>query len=207
MGLSNKFDPDDQLDQVALYWLNVCKAEPAALDDPRAGQGSRRPARHRRRQPHPQARRPRQSRRPRSWPSSGRAGTGSKSCSWPTTAARSSVDFLDTVLSFLDPAIAVTLIDIAEGRPGPGSAGPGPCPGRGRGAGGHSAGRRTGARARPRGRLPGGPGRARPAHRADRAGKGSTTRSSSASAAITGGATPWSPPTPPATCSSTLPAA
>ena len=31
MGASNKFDPDDQLDQVALYWLNVCKAQPEPL--------------------------------------------------------------------------------------------------------------------------------------------------------------------------------
>ena len=31
MGLSNKFDPDDQLDQVALYWLNVCEAKPEPL--------------------------------------------------------------------------------------------------------------------------------------------------------------------------------
>ena len=28
MGASNKFDPDDQLDQVALYWLNVCRPSP-----------------------------------------------------------------------------------------------------------------------------------------------------------------------------------
>src|SRR5262249_51452623 len=31
MGASNKSSPDDQLDQVALYWLNVCSANPNPL--------------------------------------------------------------------------------------------------------------------------------------------------------------------------------
>ena len=31
MGQSNKFRPEDQLDQVALYWFNVCGAKPEPL--------------------------------------------------------------------------------------------------------------------------------------------------------------------------------
>ena len=31
MGPSNKFRPEDQLDAVALYWLNVCGAKPEPL--------------------------------------------------------------------------------------------------------------------------------------------------------------------------------
>src|SRR5262249_10293528 len=31
MGPSNKYRPEDQLDQVALYWLNVCGAKPEPL--------------------------------------------------------------------------------------------------------------------------------------------------------------------------------
>ena len=87
MGLSNKFDPDDQLDQVALYWLNICKGEPAPLTVRVLGKdrdvrldiagGSQIPR---------YAERERSS-RPAPWPSCGRAGTGSRSSSWPTTAA------------------------------------------------------------------------------------------------------------------------
>ena len=31
MGISNKFDPNDLLDQVALYWMNVCRSNPEPL--------------------------------------------------------------------------------------------------------------------------------------------------------------------------------
>ena len=89
MGPSNKYRPEDQLDPVALYWLNVCGAEPEPLVDPRAGQGPRRPARHRRRQPDPQARGSGRRVGRGSWPSCARAGTASRGCCWPTTAARS----------------------------------------------------------------------------------------------------------------------
>ncbi len=121
MGLSNKFDPDIQLDQVALYWLNVCEAEPAPLTIRVLGKdrdvrldiagGSRIPK------------------------YAGRAPEtaqilGELRASWHGVeklllaydGSPLSVDFLDTVLSFLDPAIAVTLIDIAETRSGPSTA-------------------------------------------------------------------------------------
>ena len=57
MGQSNKFRPEDQLDQVALYWLNVCGAKPEPLSIRVLAQGPRRSAGHRRRQPDPQDRR------------------------------------------------------------------------------------------------------------------------------------------------------
>jgi amino acid transporter/nucleotide-binding universal stress UspA family protein len=117
MGLSNKFDPEVQLDQVALYWMNVCEAEPAPLTIRVLGKdrdvrldiagGSR-------------------------IPKYAERGLETASilaelrASWHGVeklllaydGSPLSVDFLDTVLSFLDPAIAVTLVDVAEARPG-----------------------------------------------------------------------------------------
>ncbi len=63
------------------------RRQAGAAVDPRAGQGPRRAAGHRRRQPDPQGRRRRRRDRPSSSPSSARAGTASSGCSWPTTAA------------------------------------------------------------------------------------------------------------------------
>ena len=88
MGPSNKYRPEDQLDQVALYWMNVCDAKPEPLSIRVLGKdrdvrldiagGSQIP----KAAPPPP--------RPRiSWRSFARAGTGSSGCSWPTTAARS----------------------------------------------------------------------------------------------------------------------
>ena len=113
MGLSNKYRPEDQLDAVALYWLNVCGAKPEPLSirvlskdrDVRldiAG-GSQIPK--------PGAAAAESARLladlRKSWHGVGRlllAYDGS-----PLSA-----DFLDTVMSFLDPAIQVTLLDVAE---------------------------------------------------------------------------------------------
>jgi len=114
LGLSNKYDPTDQLDQVALYWLNLCDAKPEPLTirvmskdrdvQLEIAGGSR-------------------------IPRAGALGDGSARllgelrASWRGVqklllaydGSPLSADFLDTVLSFLDPAVAVTLIDIAEG--------------------------------------------------------------------------------------------
>jgi hypothetical protein len=113
MGASNKFDPDVQLDQAALYWLNVCHAHPEPLTvrvlskdrDVRldiAG-GGQIPT-------HAQY----------------EAGTARLLAelrhSWHGVerlllaydGSPLSADFLDTVISFLDPAIAVTLLNVAE---------------------------------------------------------------------------------------------
>ena len=57
MGPSNKFRPEDQLDAGGALLAERLRREARAADDPRAGQGPRRAARHRRRQPDPQARR------------------------------------------------------------------------------------------------------------------------------------------------------
>jgi amino acid transporter/nucleotide-binding universal stress UspA family protein len=113
MGPSNKFRAEDQLDQVALYWLNVCGAKPEPLSIRVLGKnrdvrldiagGSQ-------------------------IPKPGAAGAESALIlaelrkSWHGVerlllaydGSPLSADFLDTVLSFLDPAIAVTLIDVAE---------------------------------------------------------------------------------------------
>ena len=81
-------------------------------------------------------------------------------------------DFLDTVLSFLDPAIAVTLLDVAE-EEGRGRRRPA-----GRGAAGRAAGRGAGPRAGPGRRMA--PWRAaiRGARSSGRPSRGSSTRSS-----------------------------
>ena len=113
MGQSNKFRPEDQLDQVALYWLNVCGAKPEPLSIRVLGKdrdvrldiagGSQ-------------------------IPKTGAAAAETAQLlaelrkSWHGVerlllaydGSPLSADFLDTVMSFLDPAIAVTLIDVAE---------------------------------------------------------------------------------------------
>ncbi len=114
MGPSNKYRPEDQLDQVALYWLNVCGLKPEPLTIRVLGKdrdarldiagGSQIP----------------------------RAGgaiaaetakiLGELRRSWHGVerlllaydGSPLSADFLDTVVSFLDPAISVTLLDVAE---------------------------------------------------------------------------------------------
>ncbi len=116
MGQSNKYGPEDQLDLVALYWLNVCgaKTEPlsirvlgkdrdARLDIaggsqiPRAGAGSAESARI-------------LSELRKSW-------HGVERLLLAYDGSPLSADFLDTVMSFLDPAIQVTLIAVVEGPP------------------------------------------------------------------------------------------
>jgi nucleotide-binding universal stress UspA family protein len=116
MGQSNKYGPEDQLDLVALYWLNVCgaKTEPlsirvlgkdrdARLDIaggsqiPKAGAGSAEAVRI-------------LSELRKSW-------HGVERLLLAYDGSPLSADFLDTVMSFLDPAIQVTLIDVVEGPP------------------------------------------------------------------------------------------
>ncbi len=113
MGMSNKFNPEDQLDQVALYWLNICgaKAEPLTIRvlgqdrDARldiAG-GSRIP-------------------RPGAMAAEAAQLLADLRRGWRGVArlllaydgSPLSADFLDTVMSFLDPAIDVTLFHVAE---------------------------------------------------------------------------------------------
>jgi amino acid transporter/nucleotide-binding universal stress UspA family protein len=114
MGASNKYSPDDQLDQVALYWLNVCSANPDPLtirvlskerdvrldiaggsQIPRLGERGAEAAKL-------------LAELRKSW-------RGVERLLLAYDGSPLSADFLDTVLSFLDPEVAVTLIDIAEG--------------------------------------------------------------------------------------------
>ena len=89
MGPSNKYRPEDQLDAVRSLLVERLRCQARAAVDPRAGQGSRRAAGHRRRQPDSQAGRGRGRDRPDCWPTCARAGTVSGGCCWLTTAARS----------------------------------------------------------------------------------------------------------------------
>lgn len=113
MGQSNKYAPDDQLDIVALYWMNVCEKEPlpltlrvlgkdrdVRLDIAGGGQVPRLGERD----------------------AASIATLSALRASWHGVerlllaydGSALSTDFLDTVLSFLDPDVAVTLIDVAE---------------------------------------------------------------------------------------------
>jgi len=113
MGPSNKFREEDQLDQVALYWLNVCGAAPEPLSIRVLGKdrdvrldiagGSQIP------KPGAAAAAAAQllSELRKSW-------HGVERLLLAYDGSPLSADFLDTVVSFLDPAIAVTLLDVAE---------------------------------------------------------------------------------------------
>jgi len=113
MGPSNKFREEDQLDQVALYWLNVCGTKPEPLSIRVLGKdrdvrldiagGSQIP------KPGAAAAAAAQllSELRKSW-------HGVERLLLAYDGSPLSADFLDTVVSFLDPAIAVTLIDVAE---------------------------------------------------------------------------------------------
>ena len=113
MGASNKYDPNDQLDQVALYWLNICKANPEPLTIRVLGKdrdvrldiagGSLIPRLGAR---EAEALRILEELRA-SW-------RGVERLLLAYDGSPLSADFLDTVLSFLDPAIEVTLLDVAE---------------------------------------------------------------------------------------------
>jgi amino acid transporter/nucleotide-binding universal stress UspA family protein len=113
MGPSNKYRPEDQLDQVALYWFNVCGATPEPLSIRVLGKdrdvrldiagGSQIPkigaAAAETAQLLAELR--------KSW-------HGVERLLLAYDGSPLSADFLDTVVSFLDPAIAITLIDVAE---------------------------------------------------------------------------------------------
>jgi amino acid transporter/nucleotide-binding universal stress UspA family protein len=113
MGASNKFDPDDQLDLVALYWLKVCNAQPEPLTIRVLGKdrdvrldvagGSQIPRLGDR---HTEAIRILAELRS-SW-------RGVERLLLAYDGSPLSADFLDTVLSFLDRAITVTLIEVSE---------------------------------------------------------------------------------------------
>lgn len=113
MGASNKYSPDDQLDQIALYWLDVCKgeAEPltvrvlskerdVSLDIagggriPRIGERSAASA-------------VTLAELRASW-------HGVESILLAYDGSALSMDFLDTVLSFLDPDVSIILVNVAE---------------------------------------------------------------------------------------------
>ena len=113
MGPSNKYRPEDQLDLVALYWMKVCDAKPEPLSIRVLGKdrdvrldvagGSQ-------------------------IPKAGAAGAETAHLlaelrkSWHGVerlllaydGSPLSADFLDTVVSFLDPAVSITLLDVAE---------------------------------------------------------------------------------------------
>jgi amino acid transporter/nucleotide-binding universal stress UspA family protein len=113
MGPSNKYRAEDQLDQVALYWLNVCGPTPEPLSIRVLGKerdvrldiagGSQIPK--------PGAAAAETARMlaelRKSW-------HGVERLLLAYDGSPLSADFLDTVMSFLDPAIEVTLLDVAE---------------------------------------------------------------------------------------------
>jgi nucleotide-binding universal stress UspA family protein len=113
MGPSNKYRPEDQLDQVALYWLNVCGAKPDPLSIRVLGKDrdARLDIAGGSQIPKPGAAAAESARilaeLRKSW-------HGVERLLLAYDGSPLSADFLDTVMSFLDPAIAVTLIDVVE---------------------------------------------------------------------------------------------
>ncbi len=113
MGPSNKYRPEDQLDQVALYWLNVCGTLPEPLSIRVLGKdrdvrldiagGSQIPKLGAAAAETAQL----LSELRKSW-------HGGERLLLAYDGSPLSADFLDTVVSFLDPAIEVTLLDVAE---------------------------------------------------------------------------------------------
>ena len=118
MGPSNKYRPEDQLDLVALYWMKVCDAKPEPLSIrvlgkdrdvrldiaggsqiPKAGAAAAETA-------HLLAE------LRKSW-------HGVERLLLAYDGSPLSADFLDTVVSFLDPAVSITLLDVAEEDVGP----------------------------------------------------------------------------------------
>ncbi len=114
MGASNRFEPDAVLDQVALYWLNLWKGHPAPLTIRVLGKdrdtrldiagGSQIPIAR----DHALTRDHQLAELRDSW-------RGVKRLLLAYDGSPLSADFLDTVLSFLDPEVSVTLIDVAGG--------------------------------------------------------------------------------------------
>ena len=112
MGASNKFDPNDQLDQVALYWLNLDgqgKTPPLTIRVLGKDRDVRLDIAGGSQIPGLGARRPR---RPAILADLRESWRGVERLLLAYDGSPLSADFLDTVLSFLDPAIAVTLIDV-----------------------------------------------------------------------------------------------
>lgn len=113
MGMSNKFNPEDQLDQIALYWLNICgaKAEPLTIRVLGHDKDVRLDIAGGSRIPKPGAAPPEAAQLMadlrRSW-------HGVERLLLAYDGSPLSSDFLDTVMSFLDPAIHVTLFYVTE---------------------------------------------------------------------------------------------
>jgi amino acid transporter len=114
MGPSNKYRPEDQLDMVALYWLNVSGAKPEPLSIRVLGKDrdARLDIAGGSQIPKPGAAAAESARilaeLRKSW-------HGVERLLLAYDGSPLSADFLDTVTSFLDPAISVTLIDVIEG--------------------------------------------------------------------------------------------
>ncbi len=113
MGASNKFRPEDQLDQVALYWLNLggAKPEPISIRVLGKDRDARLDIAGGSQIPRPGAVAAETARilaeLRKSW-------HGVERLLLAYDGSPLSSDFLETVLSFLDPAISVTLIDVVE---------------------------------------------------------------------------------------------
>jgi len=113
MGISNKVSPEVQLDLIALYWLNVCGARPDPLSIRVLGDGrdARLDIAGGSRIPGPGAAALESAQLlaelRRSW-------HGVERLLLAYDGSPLSADFLDTVMSFLDPAVAVTLLHVVE---------------------------------------------------------------------------------------------
>ncbi len=113
LGLSNRYDPNDQTDQAALYWMNMSKGQTLPLTVRVLGSG-----RDVRLDIAGGSQIPRLGARSaeaeRTLAELRASWHGIKKLLLAYDGSSLSCDFLDTVLSFLDPEIEVTLIDVSE---------------------------------------------------------------------------------------------
>ena len=109
MGASNKYTADEQLEQIAFYWINLHGGTSAAADRAHPQPRTRHVSRPGRRQPHPQDQRTR--RRVR-WPSCGPPASASIACCCCTTAVPRTATLFQAVLTMLDPQVKLGLLPV-----------------------------------------------------------------------------------------------
>ena len=109
LGASNKFTADEQLDQIAFYWISLHDGQPGAVDGAHPEPRSRRLLRPGRRQSHPEDQRT----QGRSVAELRAAGVGVDRVLLVHDGTPASSDLFQAVLTMLDPAVHLALVPLA----------------------------------------------------------------------------------------------